>query len=396
MEKLSNSSHFLDLGGLDSLRAQAQKDETGALKEVAKQFEGIFIQMLMKSMRDANEAFKSDSPFNSDATAFYEQMRDQQMSMDLSNKGMLGLAELMVQQLSPEDSPMTPASVLRGNIDGNVIPAMVVNGANELNTSSLSPSWTANNNLGSSQTLAGESDILMATPVSSISDKQTMDSILAGKVSPSGTDHLNGKVLPTAVASTAEEKSVVSSKRISKPILNTASTPSITEVINKFNDPQHFISVLYPHAEKAAKQLGTTPEVLIAQSALETGWGQKVIRKQDGSMSNNLFNIKADKRWQGDKTTVNTLEFEKGIPVQQRADFRMYESLEQSFNDFVSFISQNDRYQDARKVASEPRQFIHALQKAGYATDPHYAKKVISVMQSVTEGLKSVIPVETK
>jgi flagellar protein FlgJ len=397
MEKLSNSSHFLDLGGLDSLRVQAQKGEKGALKEVAKQFEGIFIQMLMKSMRDANEAFKSDSPFNSESTAFYEQMRDQQMSMDLSNKGMLGLAELMVQQLSPEDSPMTPASVLRGNIDGNVIPAMVVNNPNELNISSLSPSWTANNNVGSSQTLAGESDIIMATPVSSISAKQMMDSILAGKVSPSGADHLDGKVLPTMAASTAEEKPAISSKKATKSLsLLTASTPTLGEVVNKFKDPQHFISVLYPHAEKAAKKLGTTPEVLIAQSALETGWGQKVIRKQDGSMSNNLFNIKADKRWQGDKTTVNTLEFEKGIPVQQRADFRMYENLEQSFNDFVSFISQNDRYQDARKVASEPSQFIHALQKAGYATDPHYAKKVISVMQSVTEGLKSIIPGETK
>jgi flagellar protein FlgJ len=394
MEKLSNSSHFLDLGGLDSLRVQAQKGEKGALKEVAKQFEGIFIQMLMKSMRDANEAFKSDSPFNSESTAFYEQMRDQQMSMDLSNKGMLGLAELMVQQLSPDDSPMTPASVLRGNIDGHTIPAMVVNGANVLNTSSLSPSWTANNNLGSSQTLAGESDILMATPVSSISAKQTMDSILAGKISPSGADHLDGKVLPITVAAIAEEKPAISSKSATKSKLITV--PTLGEVVNKFNDPQHFISVLYPHAQKAAKQLGTTPEVLIAQSALETGWGQKVIRKQDGSMSNNLFNIKADKRWQGDKTTVNTLEFEKGIPVQQRADFRMYENLEQSFNDFVSFISQNDRYQDARKVASEPRQFIHALQKAGYATDPQYAKKVISVMQSVTEGLKSVIPGETK
>lgn len=396
MEKLSNSSHFLDLGGLDSLRVQAQKGEKGALKEVAKQFEGIFIQMLMKSMRDANEAFKSDSPFNSESTAFYEQMRDQQMSMDLSNKGMLGLAELMVQQLSPNDSPMTPASVLRGSIDGNVIPAMVLNGENEINTSSLSPSWTANNNVGSSQSLAGESDILMATPVSSISAKHTMDSILAGKVSPSGTDHLDGKVLPTALASSVIEKPASSLKPVTAATFATAPTPTLGEVINKFNDPQHFISVLYPHAEKAAKQLGTTPEVLIAQSALETGWGQKVIRKQDGSMSNNLFNIKADKRWQGDKTTVNTLEFEKGIPVQQRADFRMYENLEQSFKDFVSFIAEGDRYQEARKVAAEPAKFINALQKAGYATDPQYARKVLKVMESVTDGLKSVLSGENK
>ena len=83
MEKLSSSSHFLDLGGLDSLRAQAQKDEKGALKKVAQQFEGIFVQMLMKSMRDANAVFQSDSPLNSQYTQFYEQMRDQQLSVDL-------------------------------------------------------------------------------------------------------------------------------------------------------------------------------------------------------------------------------------------------------------------------------------------------------------------------
>jgi flagellar protein FlgJ len=166
--------------------------------------------------------------------------------------------------------------------------------------------------------------------------------------------------------------------------------------VSEFTSPQHFISVLYPHAEKAAKTLGTSAEVLIAQSALETGWGQKVVRRNDGTMSHNLFNIKADKRWQGEKTSVNTLEFEKGIPVQQKADFRMYDDLEQSFSDFVSFIGQGDRYEDARKVASEPTQFIRALQKAGYATDPQYANKVINVMKSVKEGLKSVLPLETK
>jgi flagellar protein FlgJ len=375
MEKLSNSSHFLDLGGLDSLRVQAQKDEKGALKEVAKQFEGIFIQMLMKSMRDANEAFKSDSPFNSDATAFYEQMRDQQMSMDLSNKGMLGLAELMVHQLSPDDSPMTPASVLRGNSDNRVNPSMFVN--NPSGSEAVPTLLAANSDVNPSAIPVSDHAALSVTSASS---KQMMDLILAGKAPANPIDKANGKDLPTAMVSSD----------VVQPIKRQR------EQLSKFNDPQHFISVLYPHAEKAAKQLGTTPEVLIAQSALETGWGQKVIRKPDGTMSNNLFNIKADKRWDGDKTTVNTLEFEKGIPVQQRADFRMYEDLEQSFTDFVSFISQNDRYQDARKVANEPRQFIHALQKAGYATDPQYAKKVIRVMQSVTEGLKSVIPGETK
>jgi flagellar protein FlgJ len=385
MEKLSASSNFLDLGGLDSLRVQAQKDEKGALKEAAKQFEGIFIQMLMKSMRDANAAFKSDNPMNSETTAFFEQMRDQQMSVDLSNKGMLGLAEMMVQQLDPDDSPITPASVLRGNSDYKVNPSMFVAPATELDKDTLdiiapkdqiaaSHSVITNSDTAHSVIDSAESMRPMSAQLTNVLDGEQLNSVLRGEQLASQAVQV-GKVLPQTDFAVPKPKGVA---------------------VSEFTSPQHFISVLYPHAEKAAKTLGTSAEVLIAQSALETGWGQKVVRRNDGTMSHNLFNIKADKRWQGEKTSVNTLEFEKGIPVQQKADFRMYDDLEQSFSDFVSFIGQGDRYEDARKVASEPTQFIRALQKAGYATDPQYANKVINVMKSVKEGLKSVLPLETK
>ncbi|WP_350999844.1 flagellar assembly peptidoglycan hydrolase FlgJ [Shewanella sp. TB7-MNA-CIBAN-0143] len=385
MEKLSASSNFLDLGGLDSLRVQAQKDEKGALKEAAKQFEGIFIQMLMKSMRDANAAFKSDNPMNSETTAFFEQMRDQQMSVDLSNKGMLGLAEMMVQQLDPDDSPITPASVLRGNSDYKVNPSMFVAPATELDKDTLdiiAPKdqiAASHSVIGHSVTAhsvidSAESMRPMSAQLTNVLDGEQLNSVLRGEQLASQAVQV-GKVLPQTDVAVPKAKGIA---------------------VSQFTSPEHFISVLYPHAEKAAKSLGTSAEVLIAQSALETGWGQKVVRRNDGTMSHNLFNIKADKRWQGDKTSVNTLEFEKGIAVQQKADFRMYDNLEQSFNDFVSFINQGDRYQDARKVASEPTQFIKALQKAGYATDPQYANKVINVMKSVKEGLKSILPVETK
>ncbi|PIQ01161.1 MAG: flagellar assembly peptidoglycan hydrolase FlgJ [Shewanella sp. CG18_big_fil_WC_8_21_14_2_50_42_11] len=375
MEKLSASSNFLDLGGLDSLRVQAQKDEKGALKEAAKQFEGIFIQMLMKSMRDANAAFKSDNPMNSETTAFFEQMRDQQMSVDLSNKGMLGLAEMMVQQLDPENSPITPASVLRGNSDYKVNPSMFVAPATELDKDTLD-AIAPKDQIAASHSVIDHAQSMqpMTAKLSRVLSGEQLDSVLRGEQLTSQALQM-GKSLPQVDTPMAKSKGIA---------------------VSQFTSPEHFISVLYPHAEKAAKSLGTSAEVLIAQSALETGWGQKVVRRNDGTMSNNLFNIKADKRWQGDKTSVNTLEFEKGIAVQQKADFRMYDNLEQSFNDFVSFISQGDRYQDARKVAAEPTQFIKALQKAGYATDPQYANKVINVMKSVKEGLKSVLPVETK
>ncbi|MGI2171640.1 flagellar assembly peptidoglycan hydrolase FlgJ [Shewanella sp. MF05960] len=378
MEKLSNSSNFLDLGGLDSLRVQAQKDEKGALKEAAKQFEGIFVQMLMKSMRDANAAFKSDNPMNSETTAFFEQMLDQQMSVDLSNKGMLGLADLMVQQLDPNNSPVTPASVLRGDSNYKVNPTMFVPQPSELDQDTLDTIAPAEQVATSHQAI-NHSDMAAVMP-------QQLASVLRG-------EQLASQPFANKQAATPESAAISAGNNLPQ---ETNKLKPKGVAVSEFTSPQHFISVLYPHAEKAAKTLGTSAEVLIAQSALETGWGQKVVRRNDGTMSHNLFNIKADKRWQGEKTSVNTLEFEKGIPVQQKADFRMYDDLEQSFSDFVSFIGQGDRYEDARKVASEPTQFIRALQKAGYATDPQYANKVINVMKSVKEGLKSVLPLETK
>ncbi|MEZ9370349.1 flagellar assembly peptidoglycan hydrolase FlgJ [Shewanella sp. 10N.286.51.B2] len=377
MEKLSNSSNYLDLGGLDSLRSKAQKDEKAALQEVAKQFEGIFIQMLMKSMREANAVFKSDSPMNSETTEFFENMRDQQMSVDLSNKGMLGIADMMVQQLSPQESGFTPASVLRGNIDANSAQSLV----NSTNKPVDFLSTVVSANSAPERSEAAQSMFNHTMPNHSMSDHSTVNISTANAA------------MAKPIIDSQELDQVLAGDRVATS--GNSLPQSMAPTPNQFDSPQHFVSVLYPHAEKAAKQLGTTPEVLLAQSALETGWGQKMIRRDDGTASNNLFNIKADRRWDGDKTSVSTLEFEQGVAVKQQADFRMYDNVEQSFNDFVSFISNGERYQEAKKVAAQPAKFIHALQQAGYATDPQYANKVLKVMESVTNGLKSVLPKET-
>ncbi|QSX28964.1 flagellar assembly peptidoglycan hydrolase FlgJ [Shewanella cyperi] len=364
MEKLANASHFLDLGGLDSLRASAQKDEKAALKEVAKQFEGIFVQMLLKSMRDANAVFESDNPMNSQYTKFYEQMRDQQLSVDLSNKGMLGLADLMVQQLSPKDSPITPASMAaaKGRTD-------VVDGtpAAERPLHSDAPNLNAPVRQAHNANPPVPFTALEALPDEGVLMGQAprLDSpferVLTGKVT--ATEQL----------------------QVEREIARDIDRDNV-----QFGERSEFVSLLYPHAQKAAKALGTTPEVLLAQSALETGWGQKMARRGDGSGSNNLFNIKAGNRWQGERTSVNTLEFEQGVAVRQKADFRVYDTLEQSFSDFVAFIQGGDRYQGARQQAARPQEFIQALQNAGYATDPQYADKVMRVMQSVTAELKAL------
>ncbi|WOT06237.1 flagellar assembly peptidoglycan hydrolase FlgJ [Shewanella youngdeokensis] len=355
MDKLSNASQFLDLGGLDSLRSGARKGEDGALKEVAQQFEGIFVQMLMSSMRAANAVFESDSPLNSQYTKFYEQMHDQQMSLNLSSEGMLGLADLMVQQLDPANSPMTPASVLRGDSNTSVrANSFTLDQAPAMAAPMASTTIELDRNELNASPLAATSAGIPTTPMPASIAPQTLDSMLSGKVLPSVA--VNG------------DKSQAD-----------------------FTSQDEFVSRLYPHAEKAAQQLGTTPEVLIAQSALETGWGQKVVKGAAGQQSNNLFNIKADNRWQGDKAQVNTLEYEQGVAVKQKADFRVYDTISDSFNDFVSFVSNSERYETALKKAADPKAFVQSLQDAGYATDPKYTDKVMQVMKSITRDFTNVL-----
>ena len=148
-----------------------------------------------------------------------------------------------------------------------------------------------------------------------------------------------------------------------------------------FDSPESFISSMWEHAKTAAQKIGLNPAVMIAQAALETGWGKHVIPKQDGGSSFNLFNIKADRSWQGEHAKKMTLEFEQGLPVKKQANFRAYDSIKESINDYVDFLQSNPRYSKALNNVDKPEQYLDDLQKAGYATDPNYAQKIKNVLQ---------------
>lgn len=155
---------------------------------------------------------------------------------------------------------------------------------------------------------------------------------------------------------------------------------------------EHFVSQLYPLAKKAAAALGVDPRALLAQSALETGWGRKLSSDHSGESSLNFFNIKADRRWQGDSVSVSTLEVRDGVPVRERADFRAYNSAQHSFDDYVDFLSTNARYEKAMQC-SDGESFVKALAEAGYATDERYADKIISIMNDdkLNAAIQSVL-----
>jgi len=145
---------------------------------------------------------------------------------------------------------------------------------------------------------------------------------------------------------------------------------------------QHnFVSKLWPHAVDAAADLGVSPHVLLAQAALETGWGKHELAGAEGN-SFNLFNIKAGKNWTGAKVNADTTEYVNGKPVQQSASFKAYGSYEEAFADYAQQIKGNPRYAQALAQGTDSDAFVRGLQSGGFATDPAYADKIKRVINS--------------
>ncbi|HVY64320.1 MAG TPA: flagellar assembly peptidoglycan hydrolase FlgJ [Gammaproteobacteria bacterium] len=140
-----------------------------------------------------------------------------------------------------------------------------------------------------------------------------------------------------------------------------------------------FVAKLLPEAQAAAAALGVEPRVLLAQAALETGWGKATPQRSDGAPANNLFGIKAGAAWLGARTAQWTLEQQNGVTERRRAEFRAYPSTSASFADYVDLISNTPRYADALASAGNPESYARAVSAAGYATDPAYADKWLSI-----------------
>jgi flagellar protein FlgJ len=325
MSNVENKVNYHDLTSLAQLKHSSGKDDDdAALKQAAKQFESIFMGMLLSSMRKANEVFEDEGVLNSNATKFYQDMYDKQLSTELSEKGSLGLADLLVQQLRPSKGKTTPASMLK-----------------------------------------------MPTEAAPVQDKKTTMAAEATVVSP--------------VAAAKKSPEVIPSVATASPAIVTETLASEADKEDwTFDSPSEFIQKLMPAAKQAAQKLGLEPLALLAQAALETGWGQRTFKTAEGNNSFNFFGIKAHNSWQGDVAVVDTLEYRQGVAQKEKAKFRAYESPEQSLGDYVDFIKSNPRYQQAVAMADNPKAYFQQLQAAGYATDPNYAQKILSVFNSDT------------
>lgn len=151
-----------------------------------------------------------------------------------------------------------------------------------------------------------------------------------------------------------------------------------------WQSPSEFVRRLWPYANRAADRLDVNPRALIAQAALETGWGRHVIADDSGRSSLNVFGVKANGGWRGESMKVRTFEYADGAARQELASFRAYPSLAHTFDDYAELLSKNPRYASALGRGDDVEGFAEALQASGYATDPGYAAKIKSLLGSDT------------
>jgi flagellar protein FlgJ len=256
---------YTDLNGLAALKRDPTSPQ--AIEGVAAQVEALFLQMMLKSMRDATSG---DDP-DSNEMGMYQDMFDKQVALSISQHDDLGIGAILKRQLSGKTAPAAPK-----------------------------------------QTSAGISDAAAAM----------------------------------------------------------------------VQTPAQFINQVMPSIRRAAAELGVNPKGLLAQAALETGWGRRMPRNADGSSSLNLFGVKAGDEWVGARATADTVEFNNGVATPRRSVFRSYGSIEESVTDFANLLRNSPRYRQAIASGADPRDYIDGIGKSGYATDPDYANKLTQILNS--------------
>jgi flagellar protein FlgJ len=160
----------------------------------------------------------------------------------------------------------------------------------------------------------------------------------------------------------------------------TATRASDAKPLRGTERARHFAQQLMPHAEAASRETGIPARFLIGHAALESGWGRFEPRGADGARSYNLFGIKAGKNWTGPVVEARTSEYVDGRRVVTVERFRAYESYADAFRDYSDFLRGNRRYANVLEHSQRPEEFARGLQKAGYATDPAYANKLVRIL----------------
>lgn len=294
------------------------------VEKAARELETQFARMLIKTMRSAS---MGDPMLGDNST--YREMYDQQLATELTKGRGLGLAPMIVRQLgrdngaaSPADAAAPPALALR--MPGTAAPMAL--------------------------------PMPLAMPA--------------------------GGALPLAPSRSGVSMPAFDVPALHAPTPAPDAVPDCPDIPLDCSSPEAFVQSIWPQAQKTAAELGVPARALVAQAALETGWGRRLAGRE-GVSSQNLFGIKAGSRWSGERVNSATHEFVDGVRRSERADFRAYGSTAESFADYAHLLG-NPRYAAARNAGNDTHRFANALQKAGYATDPHYAAKITAIANGAT------------
>lgn len=329
-----------DINGLNKLRQMSNsslEDKKNALVTAAQQFESILNQFWVKAMRESNDSICPDSPLKSNSSSMFESMLDEQMITSMAKANTQtgsSLTNMIVKQFAKTMGD-----------DGEKILKM-------MNLSSQAPAMTID------QYLQGSKAIDVNTQTSSINSITSIPKHTSSDFSNEGQ----------------KPQFVINKKQSINKFIDVKET-SIDEKLS-FTSPEDFVKKVLPIAQRVAMKFNMNPLVLVAQAALETGWGKSV-----GS-DNNFFGIKSSKGWNGESTLKASDEYINGKKVSQVSSFRSYENISKSFEDYARLISTNDRYSKAYLKNGDPVQYFEEIQKAGYATDPNYAYKLKNVIKN--------------
>jgi flagellar protein FlgJ len=331
-----------DTSSISGLKNAVRKDPNSpeAIKAASKQFEAMFLNTVMKSMRDATP---QDGPFDSEQTKTFTTMLDQQLSQTLAKRG-VGLAEVLARQLTVNRGKNTLDAVQGTDSDASDEGA------------------AAGTGIGSALNINGKSvDSHMPLPFG------------LGRLSGHQGDDAQANTLPVNQAlMDSDRNSDGSNSGKRQQQQRHGARPAHVEA---------FQSNVTPAAEAASKTTGIPARFMMAQAALESGWGKHVIQNKDGTSSNNLFGIKATAGWKGKVVEATTTEYVHGVAMRKVEKFRAYDSYEDSFKDYASMLRNNPRYEKVLASAQDMSGFAQGLQRAGYATDPRYAEKLTRIIK---------------
>ncbi|HWT69270.1 MAG TPA: flagellar assembly peptidoglycan hydrolase FlgJ [Pseudomonas sp.] len=404
----SDSGSYSDLNRLNQLKV-GDKNSDANMRKVAQEFESLFLGEMLKSMRSATEALGKDNPMNTAEAKQYQEMYDQQLAVSMSREGGgIGLADVLMRQMS-KNKPLAPG-------EAAALSAAKQEAAKAAAQTPVAAGTVAVN--GPLSRVNGERPLWASRSVHAPSGEGThrndMELINQRRLAlpPKLADRLLAGLVPSATTTAKNSIAAVNSTQLPERVATTGSGPlyngdwlanaqaassgplqiygramaqiPLAPPKKAFSSADEFVNTMLPMAKEAADRIGVDPRYLVAQAALETGWGKSVMRAQDGSSSHNLFGIKAGNSWKGDSARAITSEFRNGQMVKETAEFRSYDSYKDSFHDLVTLLQTNNRYQDVVKSADNPEQFVRELQKAGYATDPNYASKISQIARQMT------------